>query len=218
MFIRCIASRVTNLDEPNAFANYVDLALPGMLPVLNEDCLDKAIICSLGLGGRIPNHIKFDRKHYYYADNPQGYQITQKHNPIMTDGRLFYFDCYDNENHILIQRVQMEQDTAKTIKKGGKLLIDYNRAGMPLLEIVTEASWTNPEDCKLVVREMQELLQQLEISDAKIEQGQMRVDVNISVHGEKIAGQRVEIKNVSGAKNVERAVEYEYRRHIDLLE
>ena len=209
---------MSSLEEPNTNANYADLALPGMLPVLNADCLDKAIICSLGLAGRIPNFIKFDRKHYYYADNPHGYQITQKHNPIMEDGRMFFFDCHDNENHILIQRVQMECDTAKSIHKDGKTYIDYNRAGMPLLEIVTEAAWTNPEDCKLVVREMQELLQALEISDAKIEQGQMRVDVNISVHGEKFSGPRVEVKNVSGAKNVETAIEYEYRRHISLLE
>ena len=86
-----------------------------MLPVLNEDCLDKAIKCGLALAGRIPHYIKFDRKHYNYPDLPQGYQITQKHNPIMTDGRLFYYDHKDLENHILIDRVQMEQDTAKTI-------------------------------------------------------------------------------------------------------
>lgn len=125
-----------------------------MLPVLNEDCLDKAIKCGLALAGRIPHYIKFDRKHYNYPDLPQGYQITQKHNPIMTDGRLFYYDHKDLENHILIDRVQMEQDTAKTIVKDGKWYIDYNRAGMPLLEIVTAAQFTNPEDSKLIVREM----------------------------------------------------------------
>lgn len=129
-----------------------------MLPVLNEDCLDKAIRCSLALAGRIPNYIKFDRKHYNYPDLPQGYQITQKHNPIMLDGRMFFYDHTDNESHVLIERVQMEQDTAKTIIKDGKWHIDYNRAGMPLLEIVTEAKFSNPEDSKLIVREMQELL------------------------------------------------------------
>ena len=99
----------------------------------------------------------------------------------MVNGRLFYYDYRDQENHVLIQRVQMEQDTAKTVDKDGKLLIDYNRSGMPLLEIVTEAEFTNPENCKLVVREMQEMLSSLGISEAKIEQGQMRVDVNISI-------------------------------------
>ena len=89
----------------------------------------------------------------------------------MLDGRMFYYDHKDNENHILIQRVQIVQDTAKTTVKGGKWLIDFNRAGMPLLEIVTEAEFSNPEDSKLIVREMQELLSQLEISDAKIDQG-----------------------------------------------
>jgi aspartyl-tRNA(Asn)/glutamyl-tRNA(Gln) amidotransferase subunit B len=99
----------------------------------------------------------------------------------MVNGRLFYYDYRDQENHVLIQRVQMEQDTAKTILKDGKQYIDYNRSGMPLLEIVTEAEFTNPENCKLVVREMQEMLSSLGISEAKIEQGQMRVDVNVSI-------------------------------------
>ena len=111
----------------------------------------------------------------------------------------------------------MEQDTAKSIYQDNKVLIDYNRAGMPLLEIVTDARATHPSDAKLIVRELQELLSQLEISDAQIDQGQLRVDVNVSVHGEKNHSDRVEIKNVAGAKNVERAVEFEYRRHIDLL-
>lgn len=163
------SSRTSFNEDPNMRANYVDFACPGMLPVLNEDCLDKSIKCSLALAGRIPNYIKFDRKHYSYPDCPQGYQITQKHNPIMTDGRLFYFDCHDNMNHVLVERVQMEQDSAKMIKgDDGKWKVDFNRCGMPLLEIVTGAKWTTAENCKLVVREMQELLQQLEISDANI--------------------------------------------------
>lgn len=125
--------------EPNTHVNYCDLGIPGMLPVLNEDCLDKAIRCALALGGRIPPFIKFDRKHYTYSDLPQGYQITQEHNPIMIDGRLFYYNHQDAESHVLIKRVQMEQDAATTkISKDGRFMIDYNRAGMPLLEIGTE--------------------------------------------------------------------------------
>ena len=115
------------------------MGLPGMLPVLNEECLDLAITASLALGGRILSKIKFDRKHYVYADLPQAYQITQKHYPIMKDGRLFFYDYRENESHILVQRVQMEQDTAKSVYEGDKVLIDYNRAGMPLLEVVTAA-------------------------------------------------------------------------------
>ena len=137
----------------------------------------------------------------------------------MTDGRLFFFDCYDQMNHVLIERVQMEHDSAKMIKKAdGKWYTDYNRAGMPMLEVVTGAKWTNGEDCKLIVRELQELLQNLEISDAKIKNESMRVDVNLSVHGEKVAGPRIEIKSIDSAKNVERAVEYEYRRQVALME
>lgn len=207
----------TSGAEPNTQANFVDMALPGMLPVLNEECLDLAIKASLGLGGRILPQIKFDRKHYYYHDLPQAYQITQKHNPIMKDGRLFFYDYEDNENHVLVGRIQMEQDTAKSIHKDGKVYIDYNRAGMPLLEIVTDPATLHPEDAKLVVRELQELLASLDVSDAHIDLGQLRVDVNVSVQNDNLIGQRVEVKNVAGAKNVERAVEYEFRRHIELL-
>jgi len=144
----------TSAEEPNTHANFVDLGLPGMLPVLNEECLDLAVKASLALGGRILPRIKFDRKHYVYADLPQAYQITQKHYPIMLDGRLFFYDYKENENHILIERIQMEQDTAKSIYQGDKVLIDYNRAGMPLLEIVTAAKPTHPNDAKLIVREL----------------------------------------------------------------
>lgn len=126
--------------------------------------------------------MKFDRKHYVYADLPQGYQITQKHHPVMQKGSLKYFNAQGQQATVGIERVQIEQDTAKTTKHSGNTLLDYNRAGMPLLEIVTDAFWCeNPEDCKLLVREMQDLLSHAGISLAKIEQGQMRVDVNISV-------------------------------------
>jgi len=135
----------------------------------------------------------------------------------MLDGRLFFYDYKENENHILVERIQMEQDTAKSINKGNKVLIDYNRAGMPLLEIVTHPTLTHPNDAKLIVRELQELLKTLGISEAKIENGQLRVDVNLSVQGEKNESHRVDIKNVGGSKNVERAVEHEYRRHISML-
>ena len=135
----------------------------------------------------------------------------------MLDGRLFFYDYKENENHILVERIQMEQDTAKSINKGNKVLIDYNRAGMPLLEIVTHPTVTHPNDAKLIVRELQELLKTLGISEAKIENGQLRVDVNLSVQGEKNESHRVDIKNVGGSKNVERAVEHEYRRHISML-
>ena len=207
----------TSGEEPNTHCNFVDLALPGMLPVLNEECLDLAITASLAMNGRILPKIKFDRKHYVYADLPQAYQITQKHYPIMMDGRLCFYDTYEQENHMLIERIQMEQDTAKSIYHGGKVMIDYNRAGMPLLEVVTSFKPIHPNDAKLIVRELQELLKSLSISEAQIENGQLRVDVNLSVQGESIESPRVEIKNVAGAKNCERAVEYEYRRHIAML-
>jgi len=135
----------------------------------------------------------------------------------MLDGRLFFYDYKENENHILIERIQMEQEAAKSFVKGDKLLIDYNRSGVPLLEIVTTAKPTHPNDAKLIVRELQEMLNTLGISQANIENGQLRVDVNLSVQGEKNESPRVDIKTLSGSKDAERAVEYEYRRHIEML-
>lgn len=135
----------------------------------------------------------------------------------MLDGRLFYYDYKDQENYILIERVQMEQDTAKTIVQGDKILIDFNRSGIPLLQIDTEPQQTHPNDTKLIIRELQELLSTLEISDAQLSLGQMRVDVHLQVEGEKHSGPVVDIKGLSSPKQIENAVEYEYLRHIDLL-
>ena len=143
----------------------------------------------------------------------------------MIDGRLFYYDHNDHDNHVVIQRVQMEQDSAKIIEKNGKWLVDYNRSGMPLLEIITEAQFTNPEDCKLVVREMQEMLSTLGVSEASIDQGSTSSDVdqNKNVGNSALTHllrtPNIEIQNVGkSAKNVERAVEYEYRRLVALLD
>ncbi|CDW85381.1 aspartyl glutamyl-trna amidotransferase subunit b [Stylonychia lemnae] len=201
--------------------NFVDLALPGMLPVLNEECLDLAIKASLALKGKINHQIKFDRKHYFYSDLPQGYQITQKDHPIMERGKLYYFDRLNQQKSLTIQRIQIEQDSAKSFHDfDNYALIDYNRAGMPLLEIVTEPEIDHPEDGKLVVKEIQELLKALELSEANMEEGQMRCDVNISVRDNErgIQGNRVEVKNVLGAKFVEKAIEYELMRHVEMIE
>eukprot|EP00347_Sterkiella_histriomuscorum_P014226 403361690 len=215
-----IASLCSQLAQANTQTNYVDLALPGMLPVLNEECLDLAIKASLAFKGHINPKIKFDRKHYFYSDMPQGYQITQKNYPIMERGKLYFYDRNGKPKFINIQRIQMEQDSAKSFHDlQTHTLIDYNRAGMPLLEIVTEPEIDHPEDGKLVVKEFQDLLKALGLSEANMEEGQMRCDVNISVSNEEkgLQGNRVEIKNVLGAKFVEKAIEYEVMRHVDLL-
>lgn len=148
------------------------MALPGMLPVLNEDCLNLAIKASLALNGNINRRIKFDRKHYYYSDLPQGYQITQKNHPIMEGGKLKFFDRFNQERDLSIQRIQIEQDSAKSFHDFEHYtLIDYNRVGMPLLEIVTEPEIDHPEDGKLAVKELQDLLKKLGISEANMEEG-----------------------------------------------
>lgn len=165
-------SVVSSLATPNTHANFVDLAIPGMLPVLNENCLNKAIKACIGFGGRIIPRIKFDRKHYYYHDLPQGYQITQRHNPIMMDGRIFYYDRKDSIQSLQIKRVKMEQDTALSIPDpdNHRVLIDFNRSGVPLLEVTTEADIHHPVDGKLAIREIAQMMRALQISYAWTDQ------------------------------------------------
>ena len=123
--------------------------------MLNTECLNKAIFCSLALHGEIPERMRFDRKHYFYADNPQGYQITQKDEPIMQNGYLDFFDRHDKPSRLRIERIQMEQDTARSFHDDPKLtFLDFNRAGMPLLEIVTMPEVTHPLDGRLAVKEL----------------------------------------------------------------
>jgi len=214
-------SLATQLAEANTHANMVDLAFPGMLPVLNEECLDIAIRMSLALNGHIPPFIKFDRKHYFYADLPQGYQITQKDHPIMSEGQLNFFNRFSEQQTLAIERIQIEQDSAKSFHDDVDFsYIDYNRAGMPLLEIVTYPEIDHPEDGKLAIKELQDTLKQLNISDANMEEGQMRCDVNVSLQGRsgsRVGGARVEVKNVLGIRFIEKAIEYEVRRHAELL-
>lgn len=201
------------MAEANVHASMLDLACPGMLPVLNTECLNKAIYCSLALNGNIPERTRFDRKHYFYADLPQGYQITQKDEPIMQGGFLNFFNRFGEPAQLAITRVQMEQDTARSFHEDPTLVyLDYNRAGMPLLEIVTEPHIDHPADGKLAVKEMQDMLKALHISEANMEEGQMRCDVNISLYKEGFIGNRVEIKNVLGIRFVEKAIEFEIKR------
>ena len=179
-----------------------------------------AIKCSLALEGQIAEKIKFDRKHYFYADLPQGYQITQKDHPIMQNGSLKFFNRNNDPGSLRIQRIQIEQDTARSFHDNPKFTyLDFNRAGMPLLEIVTEPEIYHPSDGKLAVKEIQELLKSLDISEANMEEGQMRCDVNISLFKKdgELQGKRVEVKNVMGIRFVEKAIEYEMRRHAEIL-
>lgn len=216
--------RVT--DASNTCANYVDLALPGMLPVLNIEVLKLALKASLALNGKIDKingyHIRFDRKHYFYSDLPQGYQITQKEFPIMQNGFLRYYNRFNQEQKIGIERIQIEQDSARSFHDFKEYSgIDYNRAGAALLEIVTLPQVTHPTDGKIVVRELQETLKYLGISHANMEEGQMRCDLNISLSHKtdpEKRGNRVELKNVQGVKFVEKAIEAEIIRQAELLD
>lgn len=165
--------------------------------------------------------IRFDRKHYFYPDMPQGYQITQKEHPIMENGTLKFFNRLKKETSIEIDRIQIEQDSAKSFHDFQNYSgIDYNRAGSALLEIVTFPQIHHPTDAKIVVRELQETLKYLDISLANMEEGQMRWDVNISLRHkydcEKF-GNRVELKNLQGIKFIEKAIESEIIRQAKII-
>ncbi|CAI2359841.1 unnamed protein product [Moneuplotes crassus] len=213
-------------DLSNSCASFVDVALPGMLPVLNKECLKVALKASLALKGDINKkdgyEIRFDRKHYFYPDMPQGYQITQKEHPIMENGYLRFYNRLKKEDKIGIERIQIEQDSAKSFHDFHNYSgIDYNRAGSALLEIVTFPEIHHPIDARIVVRELQETLKYLNISTANMEEGQMRCDVNISLRhrfdSEKF-GNRVELKNLQGIKFIEKAIESEIVRQATIID
>ncbi len=199
----------------------VCMGLPGSLPVPNKRMLDFAI--KLGIATHSSFHLttKFDRKNYFYPDIPKNYQITQFDYPICYDG---YLDVYRDETHskrIRLHRIHMEEDTGKAFHDQSvkNSLIDYNRAGVPLLEIVTEPDMRTPEEAYLFLTELKALLEYLEISTGNMEEGALRVDVNISVHQEgDVFGTKVELKNMNSFRAVEKAIKYEVERQTELLE
>lgn len=186
------------------------LGMAGTLPKFNKkEVLPLAIKLGLALSSDISNIISFDRKHYFYKDLPKGFQTTQFFNPVLRNGNL------QIKNKIInIKEIHIEEDAGKT--KGDN--IDFNRCGIPLLEIVTEPDFTSYEEVIEFLKSLREILLFLDISDAKIEEGSMRVDINISVSKDNLLGNRVEIKNVGSFKSIKNAILYEQERQIKLLE
>ena len=209
----------TFANLPNSACNEIDIALPGTLPCVNKEAIKKAIQACTALNLEIDPLVKFDRKNYYYSDLPKGFQITQQFHPIGKNG---YIDLkMDNEiKRIRLNRIHMEEDTAKQFHLEDETLIDFNRAGTPLIEIVSEPDLENGAQARKYLETLRQIFVYLDVSDAKMEEGSMRCDVNISLKekGSKVFGTKVEIKNLNSISNVEKAIEFEIERQTKCLE
>lgn len=206
-------------QEANTCTNEVDLGMPGCLPCLNKEAVKKAIALCTALNMDIDTLVKFDRKNYYYSDLPKGFQITQQFHPIGSNGKL---DIYLDGKYktIRINRAHMEEDTAKQFHLNDVTLIDNNRCGVPLIEIVSEPDINSGIEAQLYVEKLRQTFIYLGISEAKMEEGEMRCDTNISImpKGSKVFGTKVEVKNLNSIANVKEAIDYEVKRQKEVLE
>ena len=201
-------------DVANTNINEIDLAYPGVLPTFNKGVLDKALLACLGLNMNISRKMHFDRKNYYYPDLPKGYQITQFNTPIGLNGYL----TLSTGKKVGISDIHIEEDTCKSLHHNGKTLLNYNRCGVPLIEIVSCADMNSKEEAMDYAERLRETLLYLGVSDCKIEEGSMRFDVNISVSKDDTLGVRSEIKNIGSISNIGDAIDYEVKRKIEALE
>ena len=197
----------------------LDMGFPGTLPTLNKECVRKAILMSKVLNCEIPEYFYFDRKNYYYPDLPKGYQITQMHNPIGVNGSVI-IDCGDYEKEVLIHDIHLEEDSASLDHYSDATLIDYNRSGVPLLELVTEPCLNSADEAVAFLEEMRRIYQYCDVSEADTKKGQIRCDINVSIMDEdsNILGTKVEIKNVNSFANVKETINYEIKRQTELKE
>ena len=205
--------------EANTCVNEVDLGHPGAMPCVNREAVRKAIMTCFALNLDIDKVIKFDRKNYYYSDLPKGFQITQQFHPIGKNGYI-EIDVNGNYKKIRINRAHMEEDTAKQFHLYDQSLLDFNRAGVPLLEIVSEPDIASGEEAALYVEKLRQTLDYLGVSDVKMEEGSMRCDVNVSIkpEGSSVFGTKVEVKNLNSIQNVKDAIDYEVKRQAELLD
>ena len=207
--------------EPNTQVSLVDAAFPGMLPVINEFCIKQAVKTGIGLNAKINKKSIFDRKNYFYADLPQGYQISQYKNPIVGEGTVI-LDLPDGEKSIGIERLHLEQDAGKSIHDldPNSTYVDLNRSGVALMEIVSKPDLRSPEEVNLYIKKLRSIMRYLGTCDGNMQEGSLRADVNVSVRkfGDDKLGTRCEIKNVNSIKFMQMAIEYEANRQVELLE
>lgn len=207
--------------EPNDHVSLVDAAMPGMLPVINEYCVEQAVRTGLGLNATINLHSVFDRKNYFYPDLPQGYQISQYQQPVVGEGSV-HLDMPDGGSvEIGIERLHLEQDAGKSLhdQHPSASFVDLNRSGVALMEIVSKPDMRSADEAKAYVSKLRAILRYLGTCDGNMEEGSMRADINVSVrHPGDPLGTRCEIKNVNSIRFIGQAIEYEASRQIDVLE
>ena len=206
--------------EPNSHVSLVDAAMPGMLPVINEECVAQAVRTGLGLKAKIHHRSVFDRKNYFYPDLPQGYQISQYKNPIVGEG-VVIVDLKEYSIDVGIERLHLEQDAGKSLHDQDPeySYVDLNRSGVGLMEIVSKPDIRSAEEAKAYITKLRTIMRYLGTCDGNMEQGSLRADVNVSVRrpGEEL-GTRCEIKNVNSIRFIGQAIDYEARRQIGILE
>ena len=203
----------------NSLTNVVDLGYPGTLPTINIEVINLAIKAAHVLNCKIRKNMHFDRKNYFYPDNPKNYQITQFDTPIGYDGYV-EIELNGIKKKIEIEEMHIEEDTCKSIHRGTKTLLDFNRAGVPLIEIVTKPCMESGEEAKLYLEKLKEILLYSNISDCKMEEGSMRADANVSIRKsiDSSLGTKCEIKNIGSISNVKLAIEKEIERQSTLLD
>ncbi|MBR4926691.1 MAG: Asp-tRNA(Asn)/Glu-tRNA(Gln) amidotransferase subunit GatB [Alphaproteobacteria bacterium] len=207
--------------EQNTHVSLVDAAMPGMLPVLNEECIRQSVKTGLGLNAKINKYSRFDRKNYFYADLPQGYQISQLYYPIVGEG-FIEVHTSEGDRKIGVERLHLEQDAGKSIHDmhPTKTFIDLNRSGVGLMEIVSKPDMRSPEEAGEYLRQLRAIVRALGTCDGNMDEGSMRCDVNVSVRkvGETILRDRVEVKNVNSVRFVMQAIEAEANRQVVVYE
>ncbi|MDO8555057.1 MAG: Asp-tRNA(Asn)/Glu-tRNA(Gln) amidotransferase subunit GatB [bacterium] len=201
-----------NSDEkhPNVNICPICMGYPGVLPVINKEAVKSVLKVGLSIGGSLADYSRFARKNYFYPDLPKGYQISQYQHPLVTGGKL---------NGVSVRRVHLEEDTGRLVHVGNASLVDFNRAGVPLMELVTEPVLSSAKEARMFAEELQLLLRYLKVSDADMEKGQLRFEANISVmfkDDEKL-GTKVEIKNLNSFQALERAIDCEIKRQSEVL-
>ena len=204
-------------ETPNSHVAYQDLGFPGILPVANEEAIKRALKVSMALKCKTPDEIIFDRKNYYYPDLPKGYQITQMTKPVGINGCL-EIDVNGEIKKVDIHDIHLEEDTASLDHYDTYSLIDYNRAGIPLIETVTEPCMHSKEEALTFLETLRSLIVYCGVSEARSDKGQMRCDVNVSISDTDELGCKVEIKNVNSFYNVGRAIDFEIQRQMEILE